>query len=79
MEKIEKYNEFTLNEMNNERELLPKMIQVSRNSQITNIVCNTLVEKLNQKEFHDFKVWLQLVEDRLTQAETGRDKYGYHF
>jgi hypothetical protein len=78
MEKIEKYNEFTLNEMNNERELLPKMIQVSNNSPLTNIVCNSLVEKLDQKEFRDFKEWLRLIENNKNN-NSGRDRYGYSF
>lgn len=56
----------------NVREILPDMVSVSNNSQITNIVANTLVDKLSKKEINDFKTWLKIVEGNMRQANKKR-------
>lgn len=48
------------------REILPQMVSVSNNSQITQKLANVLAEKLDEAEFHDLKRWLQLVEQHVT-------------
>lgn len=45
------------------------MFEVSNNSQITNITINTVLEKLNSKEKHEFLTWLKIIRD-----EKQRDK-----
>ncbi len=77
MKNIDKYTNYILNE-NNDRELLPKMVSISNNSSLTNIVCNSLINKLDSNELRDFKEWLRLIENKQTN-NTGRDKYGYSF
>jgi hypothetical protein len=51
-----------------DRNLLSKMVHVSNNSKLTNIVCNTLNEKLTVQEINDFKEWLRLVETEILNA-----------
>ena len=45
---------------NNQRSILPGMIEISNNSRITQETANTLAEKLTPKEFEDFRRWLQI-------------------
>jgi hypothetical protein len=60
---VDDVNDESLNE--NIREILPRMSTLSNNSQITNMVANTIIEKFDQKELRDFKQWLQLVESKI--------------
>lgn len=48
--------------MINERMLLQKLVQVSNNSQLTNIVLQTLVKKFDEQEIREFYEWLKIVE-----------------
>lgn len=47
----------------NSREILPQMVSVSRNSQITQQTANRIAEKFTKAELNDFKRWLQLIEE----------------
>ena len=44
---------------NNIRNILPNMSTLFNNSILTNTVANSLVEKLNEKEFRDLTEWLK--------------------
>ena len=61
------------NEILNEniREILPKMVSISNNSQITNVIARSIIEKFTPKELNDFKQWLRLIEQN-TQVKTAR-------
>jgi len=56
-----------IKEMNNIRDILPKMVALSNNSQITQTTANRINEKFDGSEFQDFKRWLQLVEMNMNQ------------
>lgn len=45
--------------MNNIRSILPTMVRLFNNSPLTNQVANSLVEKLDEKEFRDLTEWLK--------------------
>jgi len=47
------------------REILPKMISVSNNSQITQVTANRISEKLEGIEFRDFQTWLGLIQQKI--------------
>ena len=46
----------------NVREILPQMVRLSNNSRITQATAQAIADKLSQSEFHDFIVWLKLIE-----------------
>jgi len=46
----------------NVREILPRMVRLSNNSRITQATAQAIADKLSQSEFHDFIVWLKLIE-----------------
>ena len=46
----------------NIREILPQMVRLSNNSQITQMTANRIADKFTKSEFNDFKRWLQLIE-----------------
>lgn len=47
---------------NNIREILPRMVQLSNNSRITQATAQAIADKLSKSEFHDFMIWLKLIE-----------------
>jgi hypothetical protein len=55
--------------------ILPQMAEVSNNSQLTNIVCNTLCEKLTPKEFQEFRRWLQIVSENKRRSKRNLIQY----
>lgn len=63
--KIKKINELNENYGN----ILPQMVSISNNSQLTQILSRTIVNKLNNKELNDFKTWLRLIEQRIKNAK----------
>lgn len=46
----------------NVREVLPQMVQISNNSQITQQTAQRIVDKFEKNELMDFKRWLQLIK-----------------
>lgn len=46
----------------NIREILPQMVRLSNNSRITQATAQAIADKLSQSEFHDFIIWLKLIE-----------------
>ncbi len=46
----------------NVREILPQMVRLSNNSRITQATAQAIADKLSQSEFHDFIIWLKLIE-----------------
>ena len=59
--------------MKNIRFILPDMIGISNNSQITNQVANSIISKLTDNEIADFKIWLRLIENKI-QSEKNNSK-----
>lgn len=53
------------------------LVAVSNNSQLTNIVANTLNEKLDDKEKRDFLDWLRLVRNEIQMAENKGKRRGF--
>jgi hypothetical protein len=58
-------NTQTDNKKGNIREILPTMARVSRNSKITNIVANNVVDKFSKAELIGFKLWLKQIEQEI--------------
>jgi hypothetical protein len=50
------------NQKGNIREILPTMVRVSKNSKITNIVANNVVDNFSKAELIGFKLWLKQIE-----------------
>ena len=48
--------------MGHYREILPKMVSVTRNCTLTNKLAIAISEKLDPEEFRMFQEWLKLVE-----------------
>lgn len=58
------------------QEILPNMIEVSRNSQQTNITAVKLTDELSKEAFREFKLWLKVVKDeRRLLKRRGRPGY----
>lgn len=55
---------------NNVRSILPNMCKVFNNSPLTSTVANTLVEKLDAKEFRDLTEWLKHASMKTTRLES---------
>lgn len=70
------YEEF-MNEENgnpgNVRRILPQMIRISNNSQITNVTAQRIAERFNEAELRDFIRWMQLIEQE-TQIKINQNK-----
>lgn len=52
--------------MNNIREILPKMASLAGNTRATQQLAYKLVEKLDKKDFEDFKYFLKQCENKNT-------------
>lgn len=48
--------------MGNYREILPKMVSVSRNCKLTNELAIVIAEKLEPEEFRKFQEWMKIIE-----------------
>lgn len=48
-------------QIGNIREVLPQMVQLSNNSQITQQTAQRIVDSFSPSELNDFKRWLQLI------------------
>ena len=44
------------------RIILPKLVSISNNSRLTQIVAKTIVDKFDAREIRDFIQWLHLVK-----------------
>ena len=64
-----------IKEANNIRDILPRMISISNNSQITQQTANRINEKFEGVEFVDFKTWLKLVESHIQAIKNNSKKY----
>ena len=60
------------------RNLLPKMVAVSRNCVLTNQLCEIFKEKLTDTEINDLYRWLQIVEDE-KNIEINRENRKFRF
>lgn len=56
---------------------LRDLIEVSNNSMITSSVFKSLQEKLDEKELRDFKIWLNIVKQKIEEEKNRfiRKKY----
>jgi hypothetical protein len=54
---------------NNIRDILPTMVRVSNNSQLTNMAANYIQNNLTSVEFENFRQWLKIVERHTIEAE----------
>ncbi len=63
-----------LNEANNIRDILPRMINISNNSPITQQTANRINEKFEGSEFVDFKTWLRLIESHIQTIKNNNKK-----
>jgi hypothetical protein len=54
---------------NNIRSILPTMVGVSNNSQLTNMVANYISDNLTSIEFENFRQWLKIIEHKIIDAE----------
>jgi hypothetical protein len=43
-------------------QILPRMVQISNNSRITQAVAQAVIDKFSPEEFSDFLVWLSIIE-----------------
>jgi len=64
--------------MGHSREILPKMISVTRNCTLTNRLAIAISEKLDPEEFIMFQEWLKLVETE-NQSKLNNIKRFGHF
>ena len=64
--------------MGHYREILPKMVSISNNSQLTKEMSAILSEKLSPEELHKFREWIKLV-DLNTQTQKNQIKRFGHF
>jgi len=62
--------------MGHYREILPQMVSVSRNCQLTNEVAISIAEKLSPEEFHKFKSWLKIIEQEQVMQKNKIKKFG---
>lgn len=51
-------------DVNNIREILPKMASLGNNSQVTQTASKAIADKLTVSEFRDFVSWLKIVEQQ---------------
>ena len=58
----ENFKNFLSEEGGNVREILPQMVRLSNNSRITQATAQAIADKLSKSEFHDFMIWLKLIE-----------------
>lgn len=58
---IKELNSLLESKHGNIREVLPQMVQISNNSQITQQTAQRIVDKFEKNELMDFKRWLQLI------------------
>jgi hypothetical protein len=69
------YNTFLFQEFLNKkpnrniREVLPQMTRVSNNSVLTHELATALSQQLDLKTFKDLKLWLKIIERKITEKE----------
>lgn len=62
--------------MGHYREILPKMVSVSRNCRLTNELAIAIAEKLSPEEFHKFQEWMKIIEQESQIKSNNVKRFG---